>query len=337
MAPQLDASIRDTLVEDLSCFPAPWLDFLGRYGLQIVALEEGQTLADSPVLAQSAVRDVQDWSQKAQEALLQSQGGDRYQRAENLQLQLLEQGSPMRAATHGEPIDLMKLAEQRQVAAAFRPGWVESLQQLNAPWSSLRDGLFVADQGVFLLPPVPTDFGLVADRDYQEAVSTTAHFVAKNLGVNQGPEQRVLLHPRFLPHDAAEIGQYRVAIHEVGHALDYALQGLPEDSGFGSQHSARVLACFEQAEVFTSDRADDDPREYFAEAVEAYLTSPSTAFDFRPQNHQTELRQRDPQMAAYLDRVFATVPGPDWASRPPQPRGMPEGFPDPDRDAIFLP
>ena len=343
VAPDLDSFTHDTLVQDLSRFPEPWLNFLQDYGVQVVALKDGQTLADSPAIAREAVVGLEEWVPRVQATLSQALAalaegdvGGRFSLAENLQDWLDGQECPFRAATHDGPVDLLKLAEQRQVAPAYREEWVSSLRQLNLPWSEQRDDGFVTRNGVFLLPPIPTAFGLLGDKQYQAAVSTTAEHISESLGLNQGPEQRVLLHPRFLAPDAPEIGEYRVAVHELGHALDYALEGLPGDTGFGKQHAAKVLACFEQATRFTSDRADDSPREYFAEAVEAYLTPPARGFDFRPDNHQAELRLRDPEMAAYLDRVFHTDPGSDWKSRPPVAQGVPEGYPDPDNDPVFL-
>ena len=53
-------------------------------------------------------------------------------------------------------------------------------------------------------------------------------------------------------------------------------------------------------------------------------------------NHREALRERNPRMAAYLDHVFQAMPGANWVSKPPAPVGLPEGFPDPDRDPVYL-
>lgn len=335
IAPDLDPLTRQVLGRDLGQFPTPWLKFLQGYGLQVVVLQEGQTLADSPAMSKNVVSNLSNWTAQVKrlvsEAFVQSPPT-----VEELQAWLEEQHIPFRAASHSSPVDLQQLAEQRQIAPAFRQQWVKQLLELNEPWSSVQDGKLCSQHGVFLLPPAVTAFGPVADLDYQSAVSTTASSVEASLGLNRGAEQRVLLHSRFLGDGAPEIGDYRVAIHEVGHALDYALEGLPDESGFGQRHKAKVLACFEGSHDFTSDRARDNPREFFAESVEAYLTPPSSHFDFRPDNHQASLRQRNPDMATYLDGIFATVPAPEWKSQPPEPQRLPAGFPDPDRDPIYL-
>ncbi len=341
-ANHMPAQTRRVLERDLQAFPEPWRDFLDDYGVQVVVLDGRETLADSPAVAREAVRDEAGWKARVQAqvgpALRALEPAPQWRNAlvDKLHSHLEEQASPFRVASHNSPVDLEQLAAQRNVAPAYRQAWKEELLSLNGPWSSQGPDGFETTHGVFLLPPVPTAHGWLSDRDYQNAFTTTAASVAEALGLNRGSEQRVLLHSRYLDEDAPEIGGYRVAIHEMGHALDYALEGLPDSTGYGGHHKAAVLACFEEAKSFTSDRADDSVREFFAEAVEAYLTEPSEGFDFRPDNHRPALRQRNPRMAAYLDHLFQSTPGADWVSHPPAPVGVPAGFPDPDKDPIYL-
>ncbi|MFN8609697.1 MAG: hypothetical protein U0931_19315 [Vulcanimicrobiota bacterium] len=341
-ANHLPAPVRRTLERDLRAFPEPWRDFLDDYGVQVVVLGGCETLADSPAVAREAVQDEAAWKARVQElvgpALRAVDPAPHLRGAliEQLHAFLQKQDCPFRVASHSLPVDLDQLAVQRQVAPGYRQAWKDELLALNASWSSQGPEGLTTSHGIFLLPPVPTEHGWLSDQDYQNAVTTTAESVAEALGLNRGSEQRVLLHSRYLAEDAPEIGGYRVAIHEMGHALDYALEGLPDSTGYGQLHKQAVLACFRESASFTSDRADDNVREFFAESVEAYLTEPAAGFDFRPDNHRQALRQRNPRMAAYLDHLFSSVPGQDWVSRPPAPVGVPEGFPDPDKDPVYL-
>ena len=331
------------LERDLRAFPEPWLNFMDSYGVQLVVLDGQETLADSSAVAREAVADEAGWKQRVQGvvapalAAVEPQPHFRSALVDQLHSYLESQGSPFRVASHNAPVQLDELAAQRNVTLPYRQQWKDDLLSLNAPWSSLSAEGLQSTHGIFLLPPVPTAHGSLSDRDYQNAFSTTAESVGESLGINRGAEQRVLLHSRYLGDNAPEIGGYRVAIHEMGHALDYALEGLPDSTGYGQHHKDAVLACFQEAKSFTSDRADDNVREFFAEAVEAYLTPPSQGFDFRPENHRETLQQRNPRMAAYLDHLFRTTPGADWVSQPPAPVGLPPGFPDPDKDPIYLP
>lgn len=337
-ANQLPVPARRALERDLQAFPAPWRDFMDSYGVQLVVLDGQETLADSSAVAREAVADEAGWKARIQSALAPALAGvpPGTPLVDHLHTYLNEQGSPFRVASHHNPVQLDELAVQRNVAEPYRQQWKDELVSLNAPWGSVGLDGFQSSHGVFLLPPVPTAHGWLPDREYQNAVTTTAESVGEALGLNRGAEQRVLLHSRYLGDNAPEIGGYRVAIHELGHALDYALEGLPDSTGYGQHHKAAVLACFEEAQSFTSDRADDSVREFFAEAVEAYLTEPSQGFDFRPDNHREALRERNPRMAAYLDHLFQSMPGANWVSKPPAPVGLPEGFPDPDRDPVYL-
>lgn len=341
-AQSLPVPTRRALERDLQAIPEPWRDFLDSYGVQLVVMDGQETLVDSPAVAREAVADAAAWKARVQGlvgpalAAVEPDPMVRGQLVDNLHAYLEEQRSPFRVVSHNSPVNLDDLAASRKVAPPYREEWKQELLSLNAPWAQPGDQGFQSSHGLFLLPPVPTAYGVIPDREYQNAVTTTAESVGESLGVNRGSEQRVLLHSRYLSEQAPEIGGYRVAIHELGHALDYALEGLPDQTGYGQQHKQMVLACFQEAQAFTSDRADDNVREFFAEAVEAYLTPPSEGFDFRPDNHQAELRLRNPKMAAYLDHLFTSQPGADWVSRPPAPVGVPEGYPDPDRDPVYL-
>ena len=132
----------------------------------------------------------------------------------------------------------------------------------------------------------------------------------------------VLLHEKFLPSPAPELGNYRVATHELGHALDYTLEGLSGVPGFGAAHRQTVDSLYEAdlaklaalgegtetEKVFTSDRADDDVREYFAEAVEAYLTpaNDNGGDFFRAGNSKEGLLEKNPALFQYVETIMAS-------------------------------
>ena len=318
IAPGLQPSIRSVVERDLGRFPAPWLKLMEDSGVRVAVFSEGDTLVDSPAMQDRGVQDLASEFKKLK---------DMPQDADAAQAWLLESHSPFRLAFSERAVSADEVAEQRHVPLAHREEYKQLFQALN-PYP----------QQVYLLPPVPTDHGYHADAAFQSARETRAEHVAESLGLNRGPERLVLLHERFLPDNAPEIGDYRVAIHEVGHALDYVLEGLPDATGYGRHHSEKVEELFQQAQqkgVFTSDRADDNVREFFAEGVEAYFTEPS-AHDFRPNNHRDQLKSTHPELYTYLDQLFHSQPGQDWKSQAPAAPQLPPGFPDPDRDPVYL-
>lgn len=351
-ARQLSATRKETLLRDLERFPTPWLEFLDSYGVQVGVLNDGETLVDNPVIERQARSDLPAWENKVHttiaSALAQVEAPQdemqahmqRDQLVDNLHQWLTQHHSPYRVASHGQAVDLDQLARQRQLPPSVQKQWKEDLVKLNQPWSLFQDGRLHTTHGLFLLPPVATAYGPLAEEDFQSALATTGESVGQSLGLNRGADRLVLLHSRYLDPVAPEIGEYRVAVHEMGHALDYALEGLPEKTGFGPLHKQRIQEWYRRDKergAFTSDRADDNPREYFAEAVEAFLTDPAAGPDFRPGNHRQRLHQLNPELESYLEQLFATRPGADWVSQPPAPVGVPPGFPDPDHDPILLP
>ncbi len=349
-APSLDPLTRATLWNDLSQFPEPWINFMTQSGLRIAAFSENQTLADSPAMSKFSVPNLEeqlvDTKAKLSQAFSQiERPSDEYskkllqnQLSDNLQNYLMNSNSPFRLGIISGDFTLEQICEHRHVPANHREVWSEKLQELNQNWIQGDNNTFNADFGVILLPPVLTDAGYLPDAVFQSARETKADDIAAKLGENRGVDRMVLLHEKYLAADAPEVGGYRVAIHETGHALDYILEGLPEETGFGKQHVTKVHEMFEHAtqkNAFTSDYASSNVREYFAEGVEAYLTPPGTD-QFRPDNHADQLRKVDPDLYSYLKKTLDTEPNPDWQSRTPLPQQLPPGTPDPDKDPIYF-
>lgn len=349
-APSLDPVTRTTLWNDLAQFPEPWMSFMTENGLRIAAMSENQTLADSPAMAKFAVNNLQSqiddtrsklgaaFSQLERPADADSKLQLQNQLAENLQSYLLDSGSPFRLGVLSGDISLEQLCEHRHIPAQHRAAWSEKLVELNQDWIHGDQQSISADFGVFLLPPVPTTAGYLPDAVFQSARETKSEDIAAKLGENRGVDRMVLLHEKYLSANAPEVGGYRVAIHETGHALDYILEGLPEESGYGKQHAAKVGEMFEQAtqrKAFTSDYASSNVREYFAEGVEAFLT-PAGTDQFRPDNHKDQLQKVDPELFSYLKATLDLTPKAEWESQTPPPQQLPPGTPDPDKDPIYF-
>jgi hypothetical protein len=101
---------------------------------------------------------------------------------------------------------------------------------------------------------------------------------------------------------------------------------------------ARVAAGAPQESVFSSDRADDDVREYFAEAVEAYLTpeNPNGYDTFRATNSKEGLAARNPALYSYMEKVMSTEFSATALPEAPRRTFAPPGFPDPDLEVVRI-
>jgi hypothetical protein len=346
--------------QDLAAFPQPVLDLLSRHGTRVAILGEGQTLADTPGLRvmteQEAAAEARQANSIVSAGLEQAwAGGIRdYQQLENaadgLTRQLRAAGIDNFLGLALNPFSLDDLAAARDVPADKVADWKASFAQLNA--GLVRpdgQGMQVAPRGVVILPHTYHLGQPVPENRLRNASQVTSEYVERSLGLNRSDERMVLLHEKFLGAPASELGNYRLAIHEMGHALDYALEQLVNFPGFGALHRETVDALFAadharvaqgapEQSVFTSDRADDDVREYFAEAVEAYLTPEKhDGHDtFRASNSREGLAARNPELYSYIEKVMTTEFSATAKPEIPQRSYAPPGFPDPDLEIVRI-
>lgn len=344
---------------DLSSFSQPVLELLAGYGTRVAVLEEGQTLADSPGLRTMSDSEVMQEAVKANAficAKIQEGALSKLQTVAQLEETLEAITRDMRLARIENhlglalrPFLLDDLATRRDIPQEKMKEWKEAFDVLNKGLLEPKGDMLQATCGLVLLPHTYLDGRAVPESRLANARQVTAEFVERSLGLNRPDEKMVLLHQKFSPLPAQEVGNYRVGIHEVGHALDHALEDLVGVPGFGQDHRKRIEALYaadcdkvskgaEPGLVFTSDRADDDVREYFAEAVEAYLTpeNPNGYDDYRKSNSREALATRNPELFSYVEMIM-NASFPEQAKfNSPLPSLLPPGIPDPDLDVIAI-
>ena len=91
-------------------------------------------------------------------------------------------------------------------------------------------------------------------------------------------------------------------------------------------------------EVFTTKRASENVREYFAEAVEAYLTNPNPDGGdiFRADNSAPGLKAKNPELDNYIEKIMTAPFTRDMAPETPARPLLPDFVPDPDAAVITL-
>ncbi len=348
--------------QDLAAFPQPTLDLLSRYGVRVAILESGKTLADSPGLrtlsAEENLQEAYKANSIAGQAISEAfvGGMESYSQledaADEITRELRQQGLDHQLAIALSPFQLDELAGTQNILADQFEDWKSSFAVLNRGLTEITPDGLQATQGLIVLPHTYRDGEAVPSIRLRNAKEVTAEYVEGSLGLNRSDERMVLLHEKFLGQPATEVGNYRLATHEVGHALDYALENLTSIPGFGQTHretvdalyaadQARLVALGPSAkteDVFTSDRADDDVREYFAEAVEAYLTpSRNDAYEiFRAGNSHEGLATKNPALFAYVESVFTTEFPESAVPNSPKRQLVPPGVPDPDLEVIRI-
>jgi hypothetical protein len=88
--------------------------------------------------------------------------------------------------------------------------------------------------------------------------------------------------------------------HEFGHALDCALG----DGVYRSSVDPALRDLFSRARAFVTPYAATGTDEYFAESLRAYVEA-NDANTFWPRATRERLRRIDPQMYAYVERLFS--------------------------------
>lgn len=343
--------------QDLALFPQPVLDMLGRYGTRVAILKDGQTLADSEALRTLSDNEVAEEARKTNQLVSQGveeafrNGLTSYDQLEAagdaITRNLRDQGIDNFLATALSPFPLDALAEAREIPADKVSDWKAAFTLLNVGLITTSDQGVKANSGLIVLPHTYHNGQAVPELRLRSAGEITASFVEGSLGLNRSDDRLVLLHDKFLASPTSELGNYRLAVHEMGHALDHVLEDLANFPGFGALHrqtvdelfakdQARVAGGASADSVFTSDRADDDVREYFAEAVEAYLTPEKADGNdtFRANNSKEGLAARNPELYDYIEKIMTTDFGPNATAAPPKRSFAPPGFPDPDLEVV---
>jgi hypothetical protein len=345
--------------EDLAAFPQPVLDLLSRYGTRVAILADGQTLADSPGLRTMAEQEVAAEAKSTNATVSAgvskafANGIESYEQLETvadaITRELRAQGIDNSLGLALSPFSLEALAEARQIPSDKVGQWKAAFGQLNAGLVEVHDQGVSAKQGIVVFPHTYHNGQAVPENRLRNAGQVTASYVEESLGLNRSEDRLVLLHEKFLTAPSAQLGNYKLAIHEMGHALDHALEHLTNFPGFGALHRQTLDALYEAdlskvaagaavSDVFTSDRADDDVREYFAEAVEAYLTpeNPNGHDTFRAENSTQGLASRNPALYSYLETVMTTNFSATALPELPKRTFAPPGFPDPDLEVVRI-
>lgn len=342
--PNLSPQAAGVLKRDLAAFPVPLLQLLANDDLLVVGMRAGQTLADTPRLVTVQPDVYHGHVEQAHQLLkecLTTQGEQKNQRIEervkmgeprdyveameghwwakglqeDLSKRLVDAGIGFAVELQKEPLSIGQLAASRNVEPEALDSWKGTFHALNKDLVATEGDQATPMQGIVLIPYAYYRGRAVSEVTLTQALEYKAQKAKDAMGIHNHEERMITLYEDYLFDPAPEAGHHRVAIHETGHALDHALERVTNVPGLGSEHRARVDAFYGEdkrllkegkVDRFTSDRAKDSVREYFAEAVEAYLTvdmQDGQEF-YKPHNNREQLQKRNPALFAYLDWIF---------------------------------
>lgn len=313
------------LQTDMTAFPKRWLERFKENDVSVAVLKDDQTLADTPILhaleeAQIAeiVSRGKPLVDKAVEETLAPLRGQpdeeylKYQAAGALQEKLHElsneTGLGFTAEIGRDPLDLRYLGEKMGFDPEYDPEsferWKTAFSDINSSLGQVQDGVFKPQDGLYVIPY------LMYRGKTARALSLPSYQQFKgldfqnNLGANFPENRLVILHHSVVPNPSPRAGQHRVALHELGHMVDWICKELPETK---ATHEDRVNQLYQQGmqnNSLLTDRARDSAGEMMAEAVEAYLTTEEPGNFYKPENHRENLQKSFPELYNYVDYLI---------------------------------
>ena len=323
------------LLSELGAIPSQMWKMLAQSGLRIVCLPPGKDLSETSAVLQFAPQDYPDrletGSQWLRATIQQLDEANQKEWAELADAQMqkamwsIQQGpiiadallaTPEFEELGFKPVVLSKavtLAELQQAAGGeVNPNFHEELRLLNRD-VLIEDGPTLNSTHRLLLLPYPRCQGAPLPGDHLEYLKGQNDAAMKAaMGTNYWQSSLVVVHQDFLPDPAPEAGHHRVLLHEVGHAIDHLIERIQDDN-IGQQHRTLVNRLFhedlkaadEGNNRFSSRRAEDNVREYFAEAVESYLTRDhGDSLETKPHNNHDWLKAKNPELFAHVQEIF---------------------------------
>jgi hypothetical protein len=326
---RLPDSYVQQLQTDITAFPTRWLERFQNDHVAVAVLKDDQTLADTPILhdlEESEIADIVSQGRPlVEEAVsevfgpLRGQPDEDYQKyiaASELQSKLeaiSNQGLGFTVAIGREPQSLEYLAGTLGFDPHHDPEpfqrWSQAFLEINQGLIQHEGDQITPRDGIYVVPYVHYRGKNVRAMTLPSFQSVRGLDFQQNLGANYPENHLVILHESVLPNPSPRTGKHRVALHELGHALDWICKDLPQTRQTHEKKVAELFQLGHQREsqghsTFTTPRARDSSGEMMAEAVEAYLTLPESDSFYKPENHRENLSQKFPELYNYVDYLI---------------------------------
>ena len=313
------------LQTDMTAFPKAWLERFKANDVSVAVLKDDQTLADTPIMRalneQQIATIVSQGKPLIEKAVEETFGPLRgqpdedylkYGAASELQEKLHEISNQTELGFTAEigrdALDLQYLGAKMGFDADYDPEsferWKSAFVDINANLGAVKDDQFQPKDGLYVVPY------LMYRGKTARALSLPSYQQFKgldfqnNLGGNYPDNRLVILHESVVPNPSPRAGNHRVALHELGHMVDWICKELPETKETHEQKVTELYELGQQRNAFITDRARDSSGEMMAEAVEAYLTTEQPGNFYKPQNHRDNLQQNFPELFNYVDYLI---------------------------------
>ena len=312
----------EQLLSEMRAIPGQMWKMLADTGLRIVSLPPGQDLSQTSAVTRFSPVDYNTRLKKASLSLqnIISEQENLTDPKDEFQTAMWEaRQGPIIAelvlpkAEGFQPVVVSKPVSEEQLLEAAgseaSPEFLRDLRTLNTHYLKKEGELYSSTHNALLLP-YPRRQGVPVRYEHLNYLkSQNSQALQAAMGTNYWQSALVVVHQDYLPDPAPEAGHHRVMLHEVGHAIDHLIDRI-QNEDIGKKHRARMGELFERDKAagpgaFTSPRAQDNVREYFAEAVESYLTRDrGDGLDPKPNNNHEWLKANNPELFAHVDEIF---------------------------------
>lgn len=324
-ASRLPDGFEAQLQTDMTAFPKRWLERFKENDVSVAVLKDDQTLADTPLLHALGEAEISDivtqgkpLVEKAVAEVIGPLRGQpdedylKYQAAGELKEKLHEISNQTNlgftAEVSRDPVDLRFLGEKMGFDPEYDPEsferWKTAFTDFNANLGKVQDGVFQPQDGLYVVPY------LMYRGKTARALSLPSYQEFKgldfqnNLGANLPENRLVILHHSVVPNPSPRAGKHRVALHELGHMMDWICKELPETKDTHEQKVNELYQIGMERKSLITDRARDSAGEMMAEAVEAYLTTEEPGNFYKPENHRENLQKSYPELYNYVDYLI---------------------------------
>lgn len=327
------------LQTDITAFPTNWLKrFQERY-VAVAVLKDNQSLADTPYLIPLKAEGIEEIVQRTgplvQSALQEVMGPilaieDPGEREYMLRMSSDSLQETLHATSSKELLgfalelgrdeqNLVHLAEKHGFDPEYDPEsyqtWKSAFLQVNQTLVEQEGDLIRPKYGFSVLPYVMHRGKPVRALTLPDLKAITGLQFQNHHGANYPENRLVILHESVVANPSPVMGHHRVALHELGHMVDWICKELPQTK---DSHETRVSQLYTIARQrhdpkapeqspFLTPRAADSPGEMMAEAVEAYLTRPeqsAAGSRYKSENHRENLALRFPELNEYVEYLM---------------------------------
>ena len=345
---QLNGEKQAEAIEQLATVPEGWLQRIDDVHMGYVALAYGEDLTDTKLFptytpeklaeqAQTAKpllgeveaqvdagiqKDMSETDDAFASAMIERSKPETMAEALSEKLQSVGLGFAVRVVRDTLPVSFLEgeYTIEEDESALFRkllfdingPGLAEGVQSSD----DLQDMTLVKpDSGVVVVPFKSNKGKMMSPVAEESWSSISGASMDQHGGAHYWEAGLIVVDDDVVPMPSQKTGLHSVLLHETGHAIDYLAEEIEElnhretiDGMFASD----TKRAREGDVRFLTGRATDNAREYFAEAVEAYLTTdPGRGGNaYKQENNHAQLKATNPELFTYVDKLMK-LPGPD--------------------------